>query len=460
MMKPSITVIGGGLAGSEAAWQIARRGLEVRLFEMRPAGNTPAHTTDRLGELVCSNSFKSDLPGTAPYLLKEELRHLDSLLLRIADEVKVPAGHALAVNRDEFSRRLTDKISGIPQIKVLREEVQELPTDGIAIIATGPLTSKALLESIAVFAGSQNLYFYDAISPIVDAGSLDHSKLFAASRYGKGGEDYLNAYFSQEEYARFYDALINAESAPLHSFEKALYFEGCLPVEELARRGKDTLRFGPMKPVGLTDPRTGKRPYAAVQLRLENLMADSYNLVGFQNHLKYPEQKRVFRLIPGLENAEFLRLGQIHRNTYIRSPRLLHPTLQTQKCPQLFFAGQICGVEGYIESIATGLLAGINAGRLVEGREPLSPPRSTACGSLSYYLASAQGENFQPANISFGLLPEPSAELSRIRDRKERHRIQVENALKCMDQWIEGMQRQESGVRMEKNPEFRIQNSE
>jgi methylenetetrahydrofolate--tRNA-(uracil-5-)-methyltransferase len=449
-MKPSITVIGGGLAGSEAAWQIARRGLEVRLFEMRPTVCTPAHTTDRLGELVCSNSLKSDLPGTAPYLLKEELRHLDSLLLQVADEVKIPAGHALAVDRDAFSRRLTEKILSTARIEVLREEVREIPADGITVVATGPLTSKALLESIAGFAGSQNLYFYDAISPIVDAGSLDRTKLFPASRYGKGGEDYLNAFFSQEEYLRFYEALISAESAPLHSFEKALYFEGCLPIEELARRGRDTLRFGPMKPVGLTDPRTGKRPYAAVQLRLENLMADSYNLVGFQNHLKFPEQKRVFRLIPGLENAEFLRFGQIHRNSYIHAPCLLYPTLQTRKSPELFFAGQICGVEGYVESIATGLLAGINAGRLAEGREPLSPPRSTACGSLAYYLASAEKLHFQPANISFGLLSEISADLSSIRDRKERRRIQVQEALSSMDRWIGEMQNSESRIQ---NPE-------
>jgi methylenetetrahydrofolate--tRNA-(uracil-5-)-methyltransferase len=436
-MKPIVTVIGGGLAGSEAAWQIARRGLEVRLFEMRPATGTPAHKSDRLGELVCSNSLKSDFPGTAPHLLKEELRHLNSLLLRIADECKIPAGHALAVDRDKFSRRLTDEISSIPQIEVLREEVRELPTDGITIVATGPLTSEALAQSIAAFAGAQNLYFYDAISPIVDADSLDRSKLFAASRYGKGGEDYLNAFFSQEEYRRFYEALINAESAPLHSFEKAIYFEGCLPLEELARRGIDTLRFGPMKPVGLIDPRIGKRPYAAVQLRLENLMADSYNLVGFQNHLKFPEQQRIFRLIPGLESAEFLRYGQIHRNSYIHSPRLLDPTLRTRTHPGLFFAGQVCGVEGYIESIATGLLAGINASRLAEGNEPAAPPRSTACGSLTHFLAFAEKENFQPANINFGLMSAPAEDLRRIRDKKERHRVQVQEALQSMDRWIE-----------------------
>jgi methylenetetrahydrofolate--tRNA-(uracil-5-)-methyltransferase len=437
-MKPIITVIGGGLAGSEAAWQIARRGLDVRLYEMRPEVATPAHTTDQLGELVCSNSFKSNLPDSAPYLLKQELIHLDSLLMRIADEVKVPAGHALAVDRTRFSRALTDEILSHPQINVMRKEVHQLPDEGITIIATGPLTSGAFAESIARFTGRDNLYFYDAISPIVGADTLDKSKLFAASRYGKGGEDYLNAPLSKQEYLRFYEALISAESAPLRSFEKAVYFEGCLPLEELARRGIDTLRFGPMKPVGLTDPRSGKRPYAAVQLRLENFMADCYNLVGFQNHLKFPEQIRVFRLIPGLENAGILRFGQIHRNTYIHSPGLLYPTLQARKSPKLFFAGQICGVEGYIESIATGLLAGVNAARLAQGDEPLPPPRGTACGSLVHYIASAGLESFQPVNISFGLLTETSAEIrSRVRDKKERHRIQVQEALANMDQWID-----------------------
>jgi methylenetetrahydrofolate--tRNA-(uracil-5-)-methyltransferase len=440
-MKPIITVIGGGLAGSEAAWQIARRGLEVCLYEMRPSVSTPAHTTDQLGELVCSNSFKSELPGTAPYLLKEELRRLDSLLIRIADGAKVPAGHALAVDRDKFCRRLTAEIMKVPQIEVLRQEVQELPLEGITIVTTGPLTSESLSGSIARFAGANNLYFYDAISPIVHADTLNRSRLFAASRYGKGGEDYLNSYFSQEEYLRFYEALIGAESAPPHAFERALYFEGCLPLEELARRGVDTLRFGPMKPVGLIDPRSGKRPYAAAQLRLENLMADCYNLVGFQNHLKFAEQKRVFRLIPGLENAEFLRFGQIHRNSYIQAPRILDSTLQSRRNSGLFFAGQICGVEGYVESIATGLLAGINASRLSRGFKPLAPPRSTACGSLVHYIASADPERFQPANMSFGLLSEPSLELkSRFRDRKARHHFQVEEALRAMDRWIESLE--------------------
>lgn len=438
-MKQCISIVGGGLAGSEAAWQISRSGLAVRLFEMRPQTSTPAHKTGWLGELVCSNSLKSDLPGTAPYLLKQELRNMGSLLLCIADEVKVPAGHALAVDREEFSRRVTAEIAADSNIEIVREEVPEIP-DGITIIASGPLTSDALNNAIVRFAGSENLYFYDAISPIVDAATLDRSRLFAASRYGKGGEDYLNSFLSQEEYTRFYHELITAESVPLHDFERAMYFEGCLPIEELARRGEDTLRFGPMKPVGLTDPRTGRRAYAAVQLRLENLMADSYNLVGFQNHLRFPEQQRVFRLIPGLETAEFLRFGQIHRNSYIHSPRLLLPTLQARTRPDLFFAGQICGVEGYIESIATGLLAGMNAARLACGLSPVSPPPRTACGSLVHYIANEALEKFQPVNISFGILPAGSESLkSGRKDRKERHRIQVDEALMTMDQWLQSV---------------------
>jgi methylenetetrahydrofolate--tRNA-(uracil-5-)-methyltransferase len=437
MADVTVTIIGGGLAGSEAAWQVARAGLRARLYEMRPERQTGAHKTDRLGELVCSNSLKSDQAGSAPYLLTAELRRLGSLLLRIADEVRVPAGHALAVDREGFAARLTEEIVREPRIELVREEVRELPRDGVTIVATGPLTSEALSDAIVRFAGREQLYFYDAISPIVDATTLDRSRLFTASRYGRGGDDYLNAPMSREEYLAFYEALVGAESVPLHEFEKTLYFEGCLPIEELARRGVDTLRFGPMKPVGLVDPRTGRRAYALVQLRLENRMADSYNLVGFQNHLRFPEQKRVFRLIPGLEAAEFLRFGQIHRNTFIQSPRLLLDTLQTRTEPRLLFAGQICGVEGYVESIATGLLAGVNAARLVRGLETTAPPRETACGSLVRYIAGADPAHFQPANISFGLLPEASQELRRrVRDRKERHRIQVEEGLAAMEGWI------------------------
>lgn len=436
-MKPDIIVIGAGLAGAEAAWQAARGGCRVHLHEMRPDLLTPAHKTGGFAELVCSNSLKSDLPGTAPHLLKEELRRLGSLLMRIADEVCVPAGHALAVDRDLFSRRVTEEILGEARIRIVRGEATSIPAEGVTIIATGPLTSETLSGAIAAFAGARHLYFYDAISPIVDATTVDETRLFAASRYGKGGEDYLNAPMTQSEYRTFYESLIRAESVPVHDFERALYFEGCLPVEELARRGVDTLRFGPMKPVGLVDPRTNRRPYAVVQLRQENLMADSYNLVGFQNHLRFPDQKRIFRLIPGLENAEFLRFGQIHRNTYLSAPRLLQRTLQTRQRPDLFFAGQICGVEGYVESIATGLVAGINAARLLQGQEPLAAPRETACGSLLHYISCASPEHFQPANISFGLLPEPSDAVRNIRDRRERHRVQVEEAIKLMESWIE-----------------------
>ena len=437
-MEQDVTVIGGGLAGSEAAWQIARHGIAVRLHEMRPVIMTPAHATDLFGELVCSNSLKSDQPETAPWLLKEELRQLGSLLMRVADETRVPAGNALAVDREKFARRLTEVISSTPGITVIREEVRELPDNGTIVIASGPLTSNALSASIAIFAGAENLYFYDAISPIVDATSLDRAKLSAASRYDKGGQDYLNAFLSKEEYLNFHDALIHAESAPLRNFETPQFFEGCLPLEELARRGIDTLRFGPMKPVGLTDPRTGRWAYAALQMRLENNMADSYNLVGFQNHMKFPEQRRVFRMIPGLEKAEFLRFGQIHRNSYINAPHLLDATLQTKARPHLLFAGQICGCEGYIEAIATGLLAGLNAARLVKGLTPVTPPPTTALGSLTRYLAMEQ-ENFQPANITFGLMTGTPSEVLAIRDKKERRRAQTRQALEVLQPWIESL---------------------
>jgi methylenetetrahydrofolate--tRNA-(uracil-5-)-methyltransferase len=447
-MRPDVTIVGGGLAGAEAAWQVARSGLRIRLHEMRPAVSTPAHKSGEFAELVCSNSLKSNLPGTAPFLLKEELRLLGSLLMNIAAEVRVPAGHALAVDRELFSRRVTEEILNSPRIEVTREEVTSLPTEGVTIIATGPLTGAALAHAIAEFAGTEHLYFYDAISPIVDAATIDETKLFAASRYGKGGEDYLNAPMTQPEYRLFYEALIEAESVPVREFETAVYFEGCLPIEELARRGPDTLRFGPMKPVGLTDPHTNRRPYALVQLRRENLMADSYNLVGFQNHLRFPEQQRVFRLIPGLASAEFLRYGQMHRNTYLLAPMLLDPTLQARKRADLFFAGQICGVEGYVESIATGLLAGINAARLVSGKEAVVPPRATACGSLLHYISHAAPAHFQPANISFGLLPEPCDQIRKIRDRRQRHSMQVAGALQTMASWIETLESPTSDLRL------------
>jgi methylenetetrahydrofolate--tRNA-(uracil-5-)-methyltransferase len=439
-MNPEVHVIGGGLAGSEAAFQIARQGIRTVLHEMRPGKTTPAHTTDRLGELVCSNSLKSEQEATAPFLLKQELRRMGSLLLRVAEETKVPAGHALAVDRDRFSRMVSEEIQKIPLVDIVREEVCRIPDSGITVIATGPLTSPKLSEDIVRFAGSRNLYFYDAVAPIVEAATLDRSKLFAASRYGKGGEDYLNAPMSREEYVRFFEALVGAETVPLKDFDRPVFFEGCLPIEELARRGVDTLRFGPMKPVGLVDPATGRRPHAAVQLRLENRMADCYNLVGFQNHLKYADQRRVFRMIPGLENAEFTRYGQIHRNSYIHAPRVLYPTLQTRLRPELFFAGQICGVEGYVESMAMGLLAGINAGRLALSKQLVCPPDRTACGSLVRYITGDGLENFQPANITFGLIGADEKLKNRVRDKKERRRIQVQRALRMMDAWMQSIE--------------------
>jgi methylenetetrahydrofolate--tRNA-(uracil-5-)-methyltransferase len=451
-----VCVIGAGLAGSEAAWQCARRGVAVELFEMRPACSTPAHQTDGFAELVCSNSLKSESENTAPWLLKQEMRRAGSLLLDVARETAVPAGHALAVDRAEFSRKVTEAISREPLIAIRREEVTRIEdgdlTNEITIIATGPLTSDALSQEIARLSASStsqrestdssragapaphnNLYFYDSISPIVEADSIDMNKVYLAARYDKGSADYINCPMSKEEYDRFYDALIAAQSVEQKDWENLNYFESCLPIEEIARRGRDTLRFGPMKPVGLKDPRTGRIPFAAVQLRQENLRADSYNLVGFQNHLKFGEQARVLNLIPGLEHARFLRYGQIHRNTYINAPVLLGPTLQMKAHPQVLFAGQICGVEGYVESIATGLMAGMNAAALGAGVGPAPPPRASAFGSLIHYITQAEGKNFQPANITFDLLP---ALDRKVRDRKERHRLQCELALKEFDDWL------------------------
>jgi methylenetetrahydrofolate--tRNA-(uracil-5-)-methyltransferase len=439
-----VRIIGAGLAGSEAAWQCARRGVAVELFEMRPVRTTPAHQTDDFAELVCSNSLKSESENTAPWVLKEEMRRAGSLLLEIARETAVPAGHALAVDRAEFSRRVTEAISREPRIAICREEVTQIEDGQLSIIATGPLTSDALSREIvrlsldpsrAGVPAPHNLYFYDSISPIVEADSIDMSKVYLAARYDKGSADYINCPMSKDEYVRFYDALLAAQSVEQKDWENLNYFESCLPIEEIARRGRDTLRFGPMKPVGLKDPRTGRIPYAAVQLRQENLRADSYNLVGFQNHLKFGEQARVLSLIPGLEGARFLRYGQIHRNTYINSPALLHPTLQMKAHPQVLFAGQICGVEGYVESIATGLIAGLNAAALATGGELAPPPRATALGSLVHYVTQAESKNFQPANITFDLLP---ALETRVRDRKERHRQQCELALRAFDGWYSG----------------------
>jgi methylenetetrahydrofolate--tRNA-(uracil-5-)-methyltransferase len=432
-----VVVIGGGLAGVEAAWQAAQAGARVRLYEMRPVRQTPAHRTDKLAEIVCSNSLKSDEQGTAPYLLKEELRRARSLVMEAAAATRVPAGAALAVDRQKFAEYVTERIASHPLITLLREEVTELPEDTISIIATGPLSSDALTTTIMRLTGDDQLYFYDAIAPIVAADSVNEEIAFRAARYGKGGDDYLNCPFDEEQYARFYAALREAKSVPLHRFEETRWFEACLPVEELARRGVDTLRYGPMKPVGLRDPRTGREPYAAVQLRQENLMADAYSLVGFQNHLRFGEQARVIRLIPGLEQAEFLQYGQIHRNTYICGPRVLSATMQMRERPHIFFAGQISGVEGYVESVATGWLAGFNAAQLVAGKSPITAPASSAMGALARYVSSAETKNYQPVNITFALL-EPLAEehRRRIRRKRERHQLQVELALKAWDTWL------------------------
>ena len=449
-MSAPVHIIGAGLAGSEAAWQCARQGVEVELFEMRPVRSTPAHRTPEFAELVCSNSLKSDSENTAPWLLKEEMRRAGSLLLQIARECAVPAGHALAVDRVAFAARVTEAISRVQQITVRREEVTQIRENGnhVTIIATGPLTSEALANEIARLSITKDasspdtsggppdphLYFYDSISPIVEADSIDMSRVYMAARYGKGSADYINCPMTQQDYDRFYDALLAAQSVEERDWEKLNYFESCLPIEEIARRGRDTLRFGPMKPVGLNDPRTGRMPYAVVQLRQENLRADSYNLVGFQNHLKFGEQARVLRLIPGLENARFLRYGQIHRNTYINSPTLLRETLQMKTHPRVLFAGQICGVEGYVESIATGLIAGMLAAALVRDEALTVPPRASAFGSLTHYVTHANPKDFQPANITFDLLPPLE---KKVRDRKERHRMQCQLALQQFDQWIE-----------------------
>jgi methylenetetrahydrofolate--tRNA-(uracil-5-)-methyltransferase len=440
MLREPIHVIGGGLAGSEAAWQIARRGMRAVLYEMRPARSTAAHQTDRLAELVCSNSLKSEQESSAPWLLKEELRRLDSLLLRAAADARVPGGHALTVDRQIFAERVTAAIRSEPLIEVRREEITAVP-DGISIIATGPLTSDALAREIARLSGSERLFFYDSISPIVDAESVDTSIAFWASRYGKsvtGTDDYLNCPFDRARYEAFVDALLAAESARAHIPEDATpYFEACLPIEELARRGRDTLRFGPMKPMGLTDPRTGKRPYAAVQLRQENLRAASFNLVGFQNHMRFAEQTRILRLIPGLERAEFLRLGQIHRNTYINAPALLTPTLQLRTRPEVLFAGQISGVEGYVEAIATGLMAGIHAAALGAGEPPRALPRETALGSLCHYISGTDASDYQPANITFDLLPQlDEATRHRLRrDKPARHAEVCRRALAALEEY-------------------------
>jgi methylenetetrahydrofolate--tRNA-(uracil-5-)-methyltransferase len=437
MHSSAIIVIGGGLAGVEAAWQAARAGTHVRLYEMRPVKQTPAHRTDKLAEIVCSNSLKSDEQGSASYLLKEELRRGDSLVMEAAAATRVPAGAALAVDRQQFAEYITERIESHPQIEIVREEVRNIPRDAVTIIATGPLTSDALTFEIMKLTGDDQLYFYDAIAPIIAADSVDRSIAFLAARYGKGGDDYLNCPFDEEQYALFYQGLIEANSVPLQRFEETHWFEACLPIEELARRGVDTLRYGPMKPVGLVDPRTGREPYAAVQLRQENLMADAYSMVGFQNHLRYGEQARVLRLIPGLEHAEFLQFGQIHRNTYINAPRVLAATMQMRFASNLFFAGQITGVEGYVESVAMGWLAGNNAALHLKGEELLLAPPRSAIGALARYVSGATTKNYQPVNITFALLEPLSTEQARsVRRKRDRHLLQIKLALEEWDEWI------------------------
>jgi methylenetetrahydrofolate--tRNA-(uracil-5-)-methyltransferase len=482
-----IKVIGGGLAGPEAALQAAALGCDVALYEMRPHRSTEAHQTADFAELVCSNSLKSESENTAPWLLKQEMRRAGCILLTEADASAVPAGHALAVDRVEFSRRVAARIAAQPRITVHREEVltlEEHDPHTITVLATGPLTSRSLIQELTRLTGASHLAFYDSISPIVDASTIDMDKVYFAARYDKGTADYINCPFTKDEYERFLDALTTAEAVPVKSWEQiptlessgtpfmtassswvgstqpgapsmtaspssvgstnpapatetVHYFEGCLPIEETARRGRDTLRFGPMKPVGLTDPKTGRWPYAVVQLRQENLRADSYNLVGFQNHLKFGEQARVLRLIPGLENATFLRYGQIHRNTYINAPTLLTETLQLRAHPSILIAGQLSGVEGYTESIASGMLAGRYAAAIAHGQQPTPAPRLSANGSLTHYITHAESKRFQPANITFDLLPPLEEDLrKKIRDKKERHRIQCDRALSAWDAWL------------------------
>nr|WP_096183231.1 FADH(2)-oxidizing methylenetetrahydrofolate--tRNA-(uracil(54)-C(5))-methyltransferase TrmFO [Effusibacillus lacus] len=434
LLSNQVTVVGAGLAGSEAAWQIARQGVKVRLYEMRPVVKTAAHISGNFAELVCSNSLRGASLSNAVGLLKEEMRRLDSVIMASADKTCVPAGGALAVDRDLFSQEVTERVTGHPMIEVVREEIGEIPSDGIVVIATGPLTSLSLSRSIANLTGEEYLYFYDAAAPIVHKESIDFDKVYIASRYDKGEAAYINCPMTEKEFDRFYEALIAAEAAPLKEFEKEVYFEGCMPIEVMAKRGRQTLLFGPMKPVGLPDPRTGKIPFAVVQLRQDNAAATLYNIVGFQTHLKWGEQARVFRMIPGLEKAEFARFGVMHRNTYINSPRVLKQTYQLQSRETLFFAGQITGVEGYVESAAAGLIAGINAGRVARGLDPLVFPRDTAIGALAYYITHAAPDNFQPMNATFGLLPSLG---EKIRDKRLKNEKISERALASLTEFMD-----------------------
>lgn len=426
-----VIIVGAGMAGSEAAWQVAQRGIKVDLYEMRPEKSTPAHKTEKFAELVCSNSLRGAGLENAVGLLKEEMRQLNSIIMESADINRVPAGGALAVDREGFSQYITDKVKNHPNVTVINKEIETIPQedDAITIIASGPLTSEVLAKSIGELTGQDYFYFYDAAAPLISKESIDMSKAYRASRYGKGTADYINCPMDKEEYEKFWQELTTAELAPIKEFEKAKFFEGCMPVEEMARRGIDTLLYGPLKPVGLEDPKTGKRPYAVVQLRQDNAADSLYNIVGFQTHLKWPEQKRVFGLIPGLENAEFVRYGVMHRNTFINSPELLRPTLQYKDRDDLLFAGQMTGVEGYIESAASGLVAGVNAAYLAKGENPVIFPEQTAHGSMCKYITSAVAKHFQPMNVNFGLMP-PLEE--RIRDKKLKKQKIAERALEFL----------------------------
>ncbi|MDM5338060.1 FADH(2)-oxidizing methylenetetrahydrofolate--tRNA-(uracil(54)-C(5))-methyltransferase TrmFO [Fictibacillus enclensis] len=431
-MKDYVNVIGAGLAGSEAAWQIAKRGIKVHLYEMRPKKQTPAHHTDKFAELVCSNSLRSNTLTNAVGVLKEEMRKLDSVIIASADDCSVPAGGALAVDRHEFAALVTERVKNHPNVTVFEEEVTNIP-DGPTIIATGPLTSKGLSDSLKALTSEDYLYFYDAAAPILDVESIDMDKVYLKSRYDKGEAAYLNCPMTEEEFDRFYEALIAAETVPLKEFEKEIFFEGCMPIEVMASRGKKTMLFGPLKPVGLEDPKTGKQPYAVVQLRQDNSAGTLYNIVGFQTHLKWGPQKEVIQLIPGLEKAEIVRYGVMHRNTFINSPNLLKKTYQFKDREDLFFAGQMTGVEGYVESAASGLIAGINASRLMEDKELLEFPQETAIGSMAHYITTANSKNFQPMNANFGLLP---ALETRIRNKKERYEALAGRALETIQNFI------------------------
>ena len=433
-MREDLVIIGGGLAGSEAAWQAANRGAHVTLYEMRPKEPTPAHQTGFLAELVCSNSLGSDDSLSAPGILKAEMRRLGSLIIKIAEEARVPAGAALAVDRDQFAQKITQALESHSNIRIIHEQVTTIPKDAVVIIATGPLTSDALAADLKALTNSRHLYFFDAIAPIVDAESLDETLMFKASRYDKGAADYLNCPMTAPEYDAFYQALLAAEKVVPKEFEKVPYFEGCIPIEVMAERGRDTMMFGPLKPVGLVDPKTNTRPYAVVQLRMENKYGTCYNLVGFQTKLTYGAQKRVFRTIPGLANAEFLRYGSVHRNTFVNAPAVLKDTLQLKYQPRTLIAGQLVGVEGYTEAAASGGLAGINAARLLHDLEAVTPPETTAHGALLNYITTSDPRHFQPININYGLFPPLT---TRIRDKQDRQRRTGQRALEDFTTWMQ-----------------------